>query len=666
MTDEQYIPLSALRSYSPHPDKLDLTGLTQDEITHGIKSSKLPDYIRYKQYLTDTNEALAQLAEMIIQFAVNLGLDPDQTLDWARKLQQALPQSEFDSWVATLLDGGPSIFMNTLSELQTTYPNGASGVALVRETDPAKIYVWNGSAWEDFGDYQGIEVKDGTITPEKTNFIKVPQNIMEDLTSSDQGYYLADGSFTTNSSSLIYSLGDINVTQGDTIYWKVGVNAFTRYVTLFDSDGSFISGTTYEGSSNYVGMINEYNISQPNAAIVRMTIHVNEVSDFLITKNKNPNDKTPLSEKVSINGENIDENTITPEKTTFITQSVNLTNSIDYSNQGYYLDNGTFSKTASDVILNAGPIEVKQGDIIYWITGIDKFTRYVTEFDENNNYLTGQVYVGSQNPSGKMSSYSVKNTNATIVRMTIHANEKTNFVLTKNEYPNELRMDSRINISTTKKFTEHGIGFLGDSITFGYDPVANDHSPMMNPWVDQVIQKLGFKQGVNYGTNSAVISTTHERDYSLTALQHYVDMSNDLDFIMVQLGINDAYIGLPVGVMSDRTDATFYGSLHLLNQKLLEKYPPKNSKKIFWSNYFNYDVLNNWDEYSDAIEEVANYYGMPFMDMKRELQISPRADVNYEYWHQEGDGHNAHPTQYGANVIADFVANWIVRQYGAM
>src|SRR5699024_7310715 len=108
-------------------------------------------------------EALAQLAEMIIQFAVNLGLDPDQTLDWARKLRQAVPQSEFDSWIATLLDGGPSIFMNTLSELQVKYPNGAAGVALVRETDPAKIYVWNGTSWEDFGAYQGIEVKDGTV-----------------------------------------------------------------------------------------------------------------------------------------------------------------------------------------------------------------------------------------------------------------------------------------------------------------------------------------------------------------------------------------------------------------------------------------------------------------------------------------------------------------------
>lgn len=209
------IPLSVLRSYSPHPDKLDLTGLTQEEITHGIKSSKLPDYIRYKQYLTDTNEALAQLAEMIIQFAVNLGLDPDQTLDWARKLQQALPQSEFDSWVATLLDGGPSIFMNTLNELRTTYPNGAAGVALVRETDPAKIYVWNGTAWEDFGVYQGIEIKDGAVTTnkldtgavtvDKTDFIKIGKNLLNPKNLiTGKVYNFTNG--LTNSTNNVYHL----------------------------------------------------------------------------------------------------------------------------------------------------------------------------------------------------------------------------------------------------------------------------------------------------------------------------------------------------------------------------------------------------------------------------------------------------------------------------
>ena len=145
----------------------DFSHLTTDELIKGIKALDLPDYIRSKSYGIDVRETLAQMTEMTIQLGVNMGLSPDDALNWARKLQESVSQSEFDSWVATLLDGGPSIFMNTLNELKTTYPNGASGVALVRETDPAKIYVWNGSAWEDFGNYQGIELKDGTVTTAK-------------------------------------------------------------------------------------------------------------------------------------------------------------------------------------------------------------------------------------------------------------------------------------------------------------------------------------------------------------------------------------------------------------------------------------------------------------------------------------------------------------------
>ena len=167
----------------------DFSHLTSDELIKGIKALDLPEYIRSKAYGIDVRETLAQMTEMTIQLGVNMGLSPDDALKWARKLQESVSQSEFDSWVATLLDGGPSIFMNTLSELQSTYPNGASGVALVRETDPAKIYVWNGSAWEDFGDYQGIEVADssitsskiadGAITPEKTGFFINGKNMFD-------------------------------------------------------------------------------------------------------------------------------------------------------------------------------------------------------------------------------------------------------------------------------------------------------------------------------------------------------------------------------------------------------------------------------------------------------------------------------------------------------
>ena len=172
----------------------DFSHLTSDELIKGIKALDLPDYIRSKAYGIDVRETLAQMTEMTIQLGVNMGLSPDDALNWARKLQESVSQSEFDSWVATLLDGGPSIFMNTLSELQTTYPNGAAGVALVRETDPAKIYVWNGTAWEDFGDYQGIEIKDGTITTEKfaseTWSIFDVQDVLKDLEKDFKPYNL--------------------------------------------------------------------------------------------------------------------------------------------------------------------------------------------------------------------------------------------------------------------------------------------------------------------------------------------------------------------------------------------------------------------------------------------------------------------------------------------
>ncbi len=162
---------------------MDFTHLSEEEKINGIKMTNVPQYIREKAYLTDFSETLAQLAEMIIQLGVNLSLDPDEALEWARKLQESVSQSEFDSWVATLLDGGPSLFFETKAALVAKHPNGAPGVALVRETDPAKIYVWNGTAWEDFGAYQGIEIKDrtvtseklalGAVTPSETDFVKI-------------------------------------------------------------------------------------------------------------------------------------------------------------------------------------------------------------------------------------------------------------------------------------------------------------------------------------------------------------------------------------------------------------------------------------------------------------------------------------------------------------
>ena len=230
----------------------DFSHLTNDELINGIQALNLPDYIRSKAYGIDVRETLAQMTEMTIQLGVNMGLSPDDALKWARKLQESVSQSEFDSWVATLLDGGPSIFMNTLIELQSTYPNGASGVALVRETDPAKIYVWNGSAWEDFGNYQGIEVKDGTVTNskiayeavthDKTDFLKTGKNLF-DKSKAILGYVSGTGDILTSPDTYVVSIQ----VSPNTTYSRT---SYVLQVGFYNND-TFISHIGYNEATDH-------------------------------------------------------------------------------------------------------------------------------------------------------------------------------------------------------------------------------------------------------------------------------------------------------------------------------------------------------------------------------------------------------------------------------
>ena len=137
--------------------------------------SELVKFIREKGYGADTREAIAQALERVYHDALQSG-NANMEVSMARGNFSDLAE-RLNHFAKTFSDGSPSIFYDTLAELKSAYPNGAEGVALIRETDPAKIYVWNGLAWEDFGDYQGIEVKDGSITPAKTDFLVRNKNL---------------------------------------------------------------------------------------------------------------------------------------------------------------------------------------------------------------------------------------------------------------------------------------------------------------------------------------------------------------------------------------------------------------------------------------------------------------------------------------------------------
>lgn len=157
------------------------------------------------------------------------------------QLAQTMSQTEFDSWVATLLDGGPSIFMDTLAMLESTYPDGAAGVALVRETDPAKIYVWNGSQWQSFGDYQGLEPKYHTVTPIHTTFIHQSSNLFNKSN-------LVEGYALDTSTGQPVENGTFSYTPD-----YIAVKPNTPHILSVDfNQGNIVRAMFYDRNFNYV------------------------------------------------------------------------------------------------------------------------------------------------------------------------------------------------------------------------------------------------------------------------------------------------------------------------------------------------------------------------------------------------------------------------------
>ena len=118
------------------------------------------------------------------------------------------------------------------------------------------------------------------------------------------------------------------------------------------------------------------------------------------------------------------------------------------------------------------------------------------------------------------------------------------------------------------------IAFLGDSITEG---VGTSGCP--NRFCDLIEEATGA-ECLNYGISGTRIAI-QTRPSEPSSFDRYFssrvdDMDTDADIIFVFGGTNDFGHGdAPFGCMEDRTPVTFYGGLHDLFVRLIERYPGK-------------------------------------------------------------------------------------------
>ena len=208
--------------------------------------------------------------------------------------------------------------------------------------------------------------------------------------------------------------------------------------------------------------------------------------------------------------------------------------------------------------------------------------------------------------------------------------------------------------------------FLGDSITEGHG--SSDKSKCY-------VSLIGEREGaecVNYGIGGTRItpqidpSAKPERDKN-NFINRVDTMDDNADIVVVFGGTNDFGHGdVPLGTMCDRRPITFYGGLHTLCVKLINKYPSSQIVFITPLHRFNEDspygdgphakpATAPLYDYVNAVRKVTEYYSLPLIDLYATSGIQPAIPKMKEMYMPDG----LHPNDAGYDILAKKITTFL-------
>lgn len=208
------------------------------------------------------------------------------------------------------------------------------------------------------------------------------------------------------------------------------------------------------------------------------------------------------------------------------------------------------------------------------------------------------------------------------------------------------------------------IVFLGDSITEGVGVENQD-----NLYWKLLARRTGaecYGYGIG-GTRIAPQRTpSAEPRWDLDFISRVDEMRPDADVVVVFGGTNDFGHGdAPFGALKDRTADTFCGAVHVLMEKLINRYPAaeivfmtplhRTSEDVGPYNEFGLLLNCNLEGYANAISAIAGFYGLPVLDLMRTSGMQPRVPVVMERYMPDG----LHPNDAGHERIAQKLTSFL-------
>lgn len=294
--------------------------------------------------------------------------------------------------------------------------------------------------------------------------------------------------------------------------------------------------------------------------------------------------------------------------------------------------------------------DMNDNTIISWVCNDEEWTTTVQTTTTTKKYLWNYIKITLTDGTISKTDPCAIGVYGDGLNMRISVNNNT---YTANE--GVLSLPSYLTIPSNKVVT-----FLGDSITYGYD--GTDASLVERTYPKIVKELLGMEVN-NYGISGSTIGGggTETTITGSTPMNiRYNDMLTS-DYVIVFGGVNDfCASAVPLGEKGDETNQTFYGSLKILIEGLINKYPagrigfitPLRKQNDTTPNSHN-SVLK---DYRDAIIAMCEDYCIPVLDLYTKGGCHP----NNTTWRTQNLPDGLHPNQAYYELLAKQIASFIL------
>lgn len=480
-----------------------------------------------------------------------------------------------------------------LESINNKVDNIASGSPLVAEnisdmTDITRIYVlvtdghWyyhDGTNWIDGGVYQATQIPDNSIS-----LLLLDEDLQENFNYTAENLSLTD--YATN--KFMKKDGNLaDLANATCKKYELEINKtyiFTGY------DDSLLSSLVIKNENNEVVFV-----SNPSNQVKKygkiFLVRENNLTAYISTENLSSNTLLKYTSGVLAEISNISTKNNELSLVYDIDNNFLVSSSINHTNLEIIQENSY--RTLIYRMVKGQKYNIKSYDYSL-VCGL-----LIIDFDYNKLYYSSNEDLHDTRRE---------------VNYTFTANKNGFIIISyyKNYYPGNIIIESNENSNIYGK----RISFLGDSICQGVGDAIGGYGKIIADNNNMIYQNKGVAGG------TITSGTYYNNTPRFWINEHINDLNIFSDYIILEGGVNDSSLGVPLGELSENYNSTldintFYGAFENMLKQLITRFKGKKYGYIFVHQMSaNYKITNNPDtSYYYAAKKCCEKWGVPYLDL---------------------------------------------------